>query len=308
MRMRNIVFLLATSVLLLIGPARGSAEPPKTPGAQVAAEDQIREVEREWAQTAVTGDVSVIERILADDFIGTSPEGGLYTKQDFINEMKAHPSAFTSNHVNEVKVRFFSNAAVAQGNETFTRDNGETGRFVWTDVLVQRDGRWQVVAAEDLIAPVSSQPSGGQVFVDPPAREQDKTGIDKTRTEYVSAWKAANAERITNLYTMDAFVLYPNQPALNGKNAIREYFGAFFAEFKQEDFQLTSAEIQIVGSWAFDRGTYRWKGVPRDGGTSIEDYGKYLVILQRQTDGTWKVARDMDNSDRPASQADRGTD
>jgi hypothetical protein len=30
---------------------------------------------------------------------------------------------------------------------------GERGRFVWTDTWIRRNGRWQIVAAEDLIAP-----------------------------------------------------------------------------------------------------------------------------------------------------------
>ena len=136
--------------------------------------------------------------------------------------------------------------------------------------------------------------------------ERDRAAINKTRNEYVSAWKAADAAQIGGLYTDDALVLYPNQPAVEGKTGILGYFKSFFAEFPQNDFDLTSAEIEIVGSWAFDRGTYRWRGVPRTGGEPIEDHGKYLVILRRQADGSWKVARDMDNSDRPLSQASRG--
>jgi ketosteroid isomerase-like protein len=38
---------------------------------------------------------------------------------------------------------------------------------------------------------------------------------------------------------------------------------------------------------------------PKAGGTPMEDAGKYLVILQRQPDGGWKVTRDIDNSSRP---------
>lgn len=136
--------------------------------------------------------------------------------------------------------------------------------------------------------------------------EQDRAGINKTRGDYVSAWKAADTEQLANLYTIDALVLYPNQPAVAGRSAIVAYFNSFFAEFAQEDFDLTSMEIEVVGPWAFDRGAYRWKGIPRAGGQAIEDHGKYLVILQRQPDGSWKVARDMDNSDRPLSQTTRG--
>ena len=136
--------------------------------------------------------------------------------------------------------------------------------------------------------------------------EQDRAAIDKVRNQYVATWKAANAERIATLYTNDALVLYPNQPAVVGSSAILAYFKSFFDQFAQEVFQLSSEEIEVAGPWAFDRGTYRWRGVPRAGGDPIEDYGKYLVILERQADGSWKVARDMDNSDRPLTQSTRG--
>jgi uncharacterized protein (TIGR02246 family) len=140
------------------------------------------------------------------------------------------------------------------------------------------------------------------------AVEQDRAGINKIRNEYASAWRAANADQVAGLYAVDSLVLYPNQPAVVGRGAILAYFKAFFTEFAPETFELTSAEIEIAGSWAFDRGTYRWRAVARAGGEAIADDGKYLVILQRQTDGSWKVARDMDNSDRPLAQAARGSD
>lgn len=138
--------------------------------------------------------------------------------------------------------------------------------------------------------------------------EHDKAAINKTRNEYVSAWRDADATRIASLYTDDALVLYPNQPAVEGKTAILTYFKSFFSEFPKNDFDLTSAEIEIAGSWAFDRGSFKWKGVPRGGGEALLDHGKYLVVLRRQADGSWKVFRDMDNSDRPLTQAARGTD
>jgi uncharacterized protein (TIGR02246 family) len=136
--------------------------------------------------------------------------------------------------------------------------------------------------------------------------EQDRAGINKTRNEYVAAWKAGDADQLANLYTADALVLYPNQPAVVGRSAILAYFKASFAELAPEDFELTSAEIEIAGPWAFDRGTYRWKAVTRASGDPMADDGKYLVLLQRQSDGSWKVARDMDNSDRPLAETARG--
>ena len=42
------------------------------------------------------------------------------------------------------------------------------------------------------------------------ARKQDLTTINSTPNNYMSAWKAENADLLTNLYTDDAVVLYPN--------------------------------------------------------------------------------------------------
>jgi ketosteroid isomerase-like protein len=118
-----------------------------------AAEQYITECERQWAESVATGDTSTIERILADDFVGVDPKGNLYEKTKMFTETREAPKYFVSNHLNEVKIRFYGNTAVAQGNETWERRSGERGRFVWTDTWLKRNGKWQIVAAEDLIAP-----------------------------------------------------------------------------------------------------------------------------------------------------------
>ena len=294
-------------VFLLLGIQSCGRPPANASYDRTQAEAEIQEIERAWAQVAVSGDPAIIEHIFADDFIGVSPDGAHYTKAEFIADTKANPLGFTSNELNEMKVRFLGNVAVAQGHETFTRSDGGRGRFVWTDVLERRDGKWQLVAAQDVVAPVAEQSTSEGLFASATPVEDARKGIDKTRNEYVSAWKAGDAKKIAELYTEDALVLYPDQPAVTGRSAIVSYFKTFFDEFAQTDFDLSSAEMEVAGPWAFDRGTYRWKGIPRAGGKPIDDGGKYLVILKRQASGEWKVARDMDNSDRSASQAARGT-
>jgi hypothetical protein len=122
---------------------------------QKAAERYIVESERQWAESVATGDPSVVERILADDFLGVDPKGRLYDKAKMIADTRGASQYFASNHVNEVKVRFYGDTAIAQGDETWERRSGERGRFVWTDTWIRRNGRWQMLAAEDLVAPES---------------------------------------------------------------------------------------------------------------------------------------------------------
>jgi ketosteroid isomerase-like protein len=120
------------------------------------AELYITDSERQWAESVANGDKTVVERILADDFIGVDPKGQLYDKAKMVSETADGPKYFASNHLNDVKVRFYGDTAIAQGNESWERRNGVRGRFVWTDTWVRRDGQWQIVAAEDLTAPEPS--------------------------------------------------------------------------------------------------------------------------------------------------------
>jgi hypothetical protein len=48
---------------------------------------------------------------------------------------------------------------VAQGDESWVRRTGTPlrARFVWTDTWILRNGKWQIVASEDLIAPEPAQ-------------------------------------------------------------------------------------------------------------------------------------------------------
>jgi hypothetical protein len=94
-----------------------------------------------------------VKRILADDFIGVDPDGKRYRKAEMVADTAKGPQSFVSNKINDVIVRFYGNMAIAQGSETWTRKNGEKGRWVWTDTWLKRNGGWQIVAAEDLKAP-----------------------------------------------------------------------------------------------------------------------------------------------------------
>ena len=120
---------------------------------QKETERYILESERQWAESVATGGTSAIERILADDFMGVDPKGVLYNRQQMVTDTRNAPKYYVSNRLNDVKVRFYGDTAIAQGSETWEKHNGERGRFVWTDTWLWRNGRWQIVAAEDLIAP-----------------------------------------------------------------------------------------------------------------------------------------------------------
>ena len=106
--------------------------------------------ERRWAESACDGN-DVVQTLVADDFQGTTPTGKRYSKPT----EREKPSARDCK-LGEVKIRFVGDKlAIAYGSESRVKtskdgkDKVET--LVWTDTWLERDGRWQIIAAEDLI-------------------------------------------------------------------------------------------------------------------------------------------------------------
>jgi ketosteroid isomerase-like protein len=58
-------------------------------------------------------------------------------------------------------------------------------------------------------------------------------------------------------------------------------------------------EAKVSGNLGFARCTYTLSMVPKAGGETIEYDGKALTILEKQADGSWKIARDCFNSNVP---------
>ena len=144
---------------VLVLASIGAAQTPNSTisSKQTLAERYIRDSEAKWADSVATGDTTTIERILADDFVGVDPKGKVYGKAEMIADTKDAPKYFRSNKLDYVNIRFFGNTAVAQGSESWERQNGTPGQFVWMDTWLKRNGKWQIVAAEDLIPPPPSK-------------------------------------------------------------------------------------------------------------------------------------------------------
>jgi uncharacterized protein (TIGR02246 family) len=129
---------------------------------------------------------------------------------------------------------------------------------------------------------------------------QDKQALDELRSSYASAWDSGNASAIADLYSADAMAFPGNQPTVTGRDAILKYNEDFFAQYKPGKMDLTPEETRIMGDWAFDRGTYHMTATAKSGDQAMEARGRYLVILRKQADGSWKVSRDFDNTDSAA--------
>ena len=128
--------------------------------------------------------------------------------------------------------------------------------------------------------------------------EADVEAINSLRDEFIALDNASDAAGLASLYANDAVLMPPNEAAVTGKQAIESWFQNTFDQFTTE-FTVASEELEVVGDWAFDWGAYMTALTPRAGGEPTEDRGKYIVILRKQVDGSWRIVRDIWNSDNP---------
>jgi uncharacterized protein (TIGR02246 family) len=109
-----------------------------------------------------------------------------------------------------------------------------------------------------------------------------------------AAENAGDAGYFFEMMADDAVIMVPDYPVQEGKAACAAFVRDTLA-FQLEEFDrhitYVSAEVQVIGDMAFDRGTFSFTVCPRGGGQTTEERGKYLWIYSRARDRSWRIAR-----------------
>ena len=122
--------------------------PPPTGEAEVLSD--LTDLEHEWTVANINADKKKLDRILADDYVGTS-EGKSQGKAEYIKTIK-RDTAIQKWSFEDLKVNLKSDRATLTG--TIRLDvKDEQGQvqspaFRFTDKFVWRDGRWQATGSE----------------------------------------------------------------------------------------------------------------------------------------------------------------
>ena len=131
-----------------------------------------------------------------------------------------------------------------------------------------------------------------------PSMEADVEAIDELREQGVAAINGKDVEAYLALVTDDAVLMPPHESPAVGKEAIRSKFQALLDPFTPE-VTASSEEVVVAGDWAFERYSFNLKLTPTEAGEPIEDSGQGVQIYRRQADGSWKIAYDIWNSNKP---------
>ena len=117
----------------------------------------MKALEKEWEASIAKHDPSVIDRLVADDFVGVSSTGKIGDKVTLIYEAKRDKNVYKTASARQMSVRTFGpHVAVVLG---VTRESGSVsaGRsfnhtFRFTDTWMERGGKWQCIAAHAAVA------------------------------------------------------------------------------------------------------------------------------------------------------------
>ncbi|HEV2298150.1 MAG TPA: nuclear transport factor 2 family protein [Candidatus Acidoferrales bacterium] len=121
-----------------------------------AAKDAVVKLENLWLENE--GNPTVLDSILADDFVHVLPIG-MITKKEHIDFVRQHPWPKMKEHrFEKLQVRRYGDVAIANGIVLAVPDNGAARRTYFTDVFVLRGGRWQAVNAQESEASSTVKP------------------------------------------------------------------------------------------------------------------------------------------------------
>jgi len=151
----------------------------------------------------------------------------------------------------------------------------------------------QAVAFLALGIAISSAAYAGSTEQDVGVQEA-RTAIEAANAKFSEAFARGNTEAIAAMYTSDAIVLPPDSEMIRGNDAIGKFWKAA-RDGGVQSVTLTTAELGRSGDIAYEVGKVSLT-IQSPGSEPTMAVSKYVVVWKRQTDGSWKLHRDIWNN------------
>jgi ketosteroid isomerase-like protein len=114
-------------------------------------ENTLKQLETDWQKAEARFDADTVDRIMADEWVGTEPDGTRHRKNEELSDLREHKGSMTSFTLDPIVVTVFGDTAIVRAGGTqqgFAPDGEDaSGIYVWTNVYIRRNGSWKVVAS-----------------------------------------------------------------------------------------------------------------------------------------------------------------
>lgn len=132
----------------------------------------------------------------------------------------------------------------------------------------------------------------------------DITALKEVTNQYAAAVNTGDFDLWISLWADDGVQMPQDTPARVGKEQIREAMKPAFDQMNLDITIHSIDDIKVYGDLGLVRCTYTLKMTPKAGGETINAVpdAKDLCLYERQSDGSWKIIYDCNNSNVPPKQ------
>jgi len=106
-----------------------------------SVEDRLIQMDRAWTFAELKGDKKAAGAIVADDYVGTTQQGNIENKAQYLAQLAPNADMVRSD---DYKVRIFGNTAIMTHRGTV--EGVRNIKFRSTHIWMKRGGKWLIVA------------------------------------------------------------------------------------------------------------------------------------------------------------------
>lgn len=127
------------------------------------------------------------------------------------------------------------------------------------------------------------------------AWSEEGEAIRSEGLRWAEYYQAGDLDALMTLYVDDVVVALHGQPALFGRDAVRDYFAPRLGK-AETTFELDYEVVEVHGNLAYIISKYWLHAVSIESGDLYRDAGRSMLIYKKGDDGRWRIAADLDQA------------
>jgi uncharacterized protein (TIGR02246 family) len=130
------------------------------------------------------------------------------------------------------------------------------------------------------------------------ATEASRKEIELFNQRFLEAHQKMDNGAIVGMWAEDGVSLLPETAPIEGKQAIAKFMDDVVARmpgYHMRKIEIDFQGIESSGDWASEWAYEHQIVDAPEGKPPFEGYGKMLLVLRRETDGNWRITREMWN-------------
>jgi uncharacterized protein (TIGR02246 family) len=251
--------------------------------------DQLRAIEGQRLRSLVDADMKTASRLHADDFELIYPQGGMLSKEQYMQRVASGDLNYLEWEPAEIRVRLYGKSAVLRYQARLrisVRDSsGREVRFWHTDLYEKRKGQWQIVWSH-----ATQIPDG--IGADEAARKvSDQKQIVEVVQQWQDEWNRHDIMALAGLLAESADVVTVSGTRFRSRKEFAEgHTKSHAGLLKESALSNQRVEVKFIKpDIAIVHGEWRIDGVKEQDGTlRPPQNGIFSWVLEKRNE-SWSI-------------------